>query len=180
MRLVTAAVTGITLGALMGLAMTAGADKLKLRKNGQTVELNADVPPYGLPPTGYIYGGPYPAPYPYYPYGWPPPYNLYSPPSGEEHMPSAPPDSASNQERIPVGQVIILADPVSAEVFLDGLRLTQRDDLSYAVGLLEGRHKVKVQAEGYVAYDKTVDVLGGRGKFLTIRLTPLAATPADR
>jgi hypothetical protein len=47
-----------------------------------------------------------------------------------------------------VGQIIILTDPVSAEVFLNGLRLNQRNDLSYAVGLLGGPHRVKVEAEG--------------------------------
>jgi hypothetical protein len=79
-----------------------------------------------------------------------------------------------------VGQIIILVEPVSAEVFLDGLRLNRRDDLSYAVGLLEGPHQVKVQARGYAAQDRTINVLGGRGMFLTIRLTPLAETPAQR
>lgn len=177
MKLVTAAVTGIALAAFLGVATPAGADKLKLQKDGKTVELNAPAPSYGPPPMGYIYGGPYPAPYPYYPY--PPPY-MYAPPPGENRAPPAPGNTTAGQEHIPVGQIIILTDPVSAEVFLDGLRLTQRDDLSYAVGLLEGRHKVKVQAQGYVAYDKTIDVLGGRGKFLTIRLTPLAETPAKR
>lgn len=179
MKLITASVTGITLVALLGLAMPAGADKLRLEKDGKTVELNAELPSYGSPPRGHIYGGSYPAPHPYYPYGWPPPY-MYAPSKGEYRAPPAPADSKEGQEYIPVGQVIILVDPVSAEVFLDGLRLTQRDDLSYAVGLLEGRHKVKIQAEGYVAYDKTINVSGGRGKFLTIRLTPSAETPAER
>ena len=165
MKPATTSVTGIALAALL-VALPAGADKLKLQKDGKTVELNAQAPSYGPPPTGYIYGGPYPAPYPYYPY--PPPY-MYAPPPGENRAPPSPEDG---QEHIPVGQIIILTDPVSAEVFLDGLRLTQRDDLSYAVGLLEGRHKVKVRAEGYGAYDKTIDVLGGRGMFLTIRLKP--------
>jgi hypothetical protein len=179
MKLTTTSVTGIALAALLAVGTPAAADKLKLQKDGKTVELNAEAPSYGPPPRGHIYGGSYPAPYPYYPYGWPPPY-LYAPPPGENRAPPVSPDSTDGQEHIPVGQIIILVDPVSAEVFLDGLRLTQRDDLSYAVGLLEGRHKVKVQAEGYVAHDKTINVLGGRGKFLTIRLTPLAETPATR
>ena len=76
-----------------------------------------------------------------------------------------------------MGQIIILVDPVSAEVFLDGLRLDQRDDLSYAAGLIEGRHRVEVAAEGYIDYDKTINVSGGRGKFLTIRLTPKVQAP---
>jgi len=185
MKLPITSVTGIALAAaLLAVAMPAGADKLnlqadklKLQKDGKTVELNVQAPSYGPPPTGYIYGGPYPAPYPYYPY--PSPY-MYAPSPGGNLAPPAPGNSTASQEHIPVGQIIILTDPVSAEVFLDGLRLTQRDDLSYAVGLLEGRHKVKIQAKGYVAYDKTIDVLGGRGKFLTIRLTPLAETPAKR
>lgn len=175
MKLAATSVTGIALAALL-VAMPAGADKLKLEKDGKTVELNAPAPSYGPPPTGYIYGGPYPAPYPVYPYGWPPSY-MYAPPPRENR---APPSPEVGQEHIPVGQIIILVDPVSAEVFLDGLRLTQRDNLSYAVGLLEGAHKVKVQAKGYLAYDKTIDVLGGRGMFLTIRLTPAAETPAQR
>lgn len=177
MKLATTSVTGIALAALLAVAMPAGADKLKLQKDGKTVELNAQAPSYGPPPTGHIYGGSYPAPYPYYPYGWPPPY-MYAQPPGENRMPPAPQDHASGQEQIPVGQIIILTDPVSAEVFLDGLRLTQRDDLSYAVGLLEGQHKVKVQAGGYATYDKNLNILGGRGMFLTIRLNRSEAAPA--
>ena len=173
------ATTAVAVAVLLAVSVPAAAGKLKLEKDGKTVELNAEAPSYGSSPRGHIHDGPHPAPYPYYPYGWPPPY-LYAPPPGENRAPPVSPDSTDGQEHIPVGQIIILVDPVSAEVFLDGLRLTQRDDLSYAVGLLEGRHKVKIQAEGYVTHDKTINVLGGRGKFLTIRLTPLAETPATR
>ena len=173
MKLAATSMTGIALAAFW-VVMPAGADKLKLEQDRKTVELNAPAPSYGPPPTGYIYGGPYPAPYPYYPYGWPPPY-MHAPPPGENR---APPSPEAGREHIPVGQIIILVDPVSAEVFLDGLRLTRRDDLSYAVGLLEGQHKVKVQAKGYGAYDKTINVLGGRGMFLTIRLKPSGSSSA--
>ncbi len=179
MKLATTSVTGIVLAALLAAAMPAGADKLKLQKDGKTVELNADAPSYGPPPAGYIYGGPYPAPYPFYPYGWPPSY-MFAPLPGEIRASPAPTFSTDGQEHIPVGQIIILTDPVSAEVFLDGLRLNQRDDLSYAVGLLEGPHQVKVEAEGYEAYEKTINVSGGRGRFLTIRLTATTKTPKTR
>ena len=151
------------------------AGNLRLEKDGKTVDLTVRVPSYGPPPAGFIYGGAHPAPYPFYLYGWPPSF-IYAPRPGEVGAP-VPTDSNDGQEHIPVGQIIILVDPVSAEVFLDGLRLNQRDDLSYAAGLIEGRHRVEVEAEGYIDYDKTINVSGGRGKFLTIRLTPKVQTP---
>ena len=40
--------------------------------------------------------------------------------------------------------------------------------------------KVEVQAQGYVTYGKTIDVLGERGKFLTITVDTAGGSPATR
>jgi hypothetical protein len=133
------------------------------------VNVQTQAPSYGAPPQGYIYGGPYYPPYPYYsypysPYPWPPPsQGLYAPP----------PDESYGGQLIPAGRLVLLADPVSAEVSVDGLRLTQRSDLSYEVGLLVGKHNVSVKADGFEPYEKTVEIPGGQQVYLTIRLKSL-------
>ena len=172
-------VRGMVLTLLLA-PLCGGAAEVKLKKESEksshSVEMRVDVPPYAVPPGAY-YGTPYP-PW-FYPYAYP----QASPPGYIHGTPPAPPDGAAGvpaQERYAAGHVIVLVDPVGAEVKLDGLKLTQRPDLSYAFGVLEGAHKILVAAEGYEQYEKNLEVLGGRGMFLTIRLTPLAATPAAR
>jgi hypothetical protein len=75
----------------------------------------------------------------------------------------------------PVGHVVLIVDPVTAEVTLDGLRLTQRADLSYAVGVIEGSHVVRVAAEGFEPHERRLDVRRGVGMMVTVRLTPSEA-----
>lgn len=139
-------------------------------KGGQSIKLRAEVPSYAAPPGSYLYGGPYPAPHPYYyPYPYPSPYPY--PPA------AAAPAAPMEQPRYDAGHLIVLVDPVGAEVYLDGLRLKQRDDLSYAVAVLEGRHVLRVAAPGYETYEKPLEVLGRRGAFVTVRLTPAGRQP---
>lgn len=133
------------------------------KKGRSAAELSVEAPSYGPPPAGTIYGGPYPPPYGYYPYPyypWPPPQS-YSPPASEPRS-----------QLIPAGRLIILADPVDAEVLVDGLRLRQNNDLSYEVGLLVGKHTLTVRADGYDPYEEAVDIPGGQHVFRTVRLSP--------
>lgn len=160
--------TLISLLLLLVVSPVMAGEKIRIDQKGKnsrgSVELQVEPPSYGQAPGGPIYGGPYPPPpywyYPYYP--WPPPQGYYPPPAPEAYQ----------SPLIPAGRLIVLVDPVSAEVSVDGLRLTQRSDLSYEVGLLVGKHKVTVQAEGFQSYEEAVDIPGGQHIFRTIRLSP--------
>lgn len=149
-------------------AVSVLAAEMTLKKQDEkadtSIKLRAGVPSYAAPPGSYLYGGPYPPPHAYY-YSYPYP----APPS---YPPPAVAPAPLEQPRYDAGHVIVLVDPVGAEVYFDGLRLKQRDDLSYAVAVLEGRHVVKVAAQGYKTYEKPIEVLGGRGMFVTVRLLP--------
>ncbi|MEO5656655.1 MAG: PEGA domain-containing protein [Nitrospiria bacterium] len=70
-----------------------------------------------------------------------------------------------------------MVDPVDAEVLVDGLRLSQNNDLSYEVGLLVGTHTLTVRAEGYDPHEEAIDVPGGRHVARTVRLTPRNEMP---
>lgn len=126
------------------------------------------APPPPAPPTyprGTLYGGPYWA-YPYYSYP-PPPY------APVPVVPLPPEDGlAPGFEVIPAGRVHLLVDPVTALVSIDGRELTQRDDLSYEVGLLEGVHHLEIRAQGHRPLQREIDVRGGQYHSLTIRLEP--------
>lgn len=173
--------SGKKVAGLLGLCLVlfwpyfaSGAD-LKLKKKSGEIEaflgIGAEAPGYGPPPRGFLYGGPYPPPYPYYPYPyypWPPGGN-YPPPPFYGHPYEYPPNEY-DEELIPAGRLSLLVDPVDAKVFVDGLRLQQRSDLSYEVGLLVGEHTVRVQAEGYEPYERTVKIQPARQLYMTIRL----------
>lgn len=155
-------------GVLVFVAQTALGTEVRVTDQGKkgrsSVELSVDAPSYGQAPGGTIYGGPYypPSswyyPYPYYP--WPPSQGYY------------PPASEPRGQLIPAGRLLVMVDPVAAEVFVDGLRLRQNNDLSYEVGLLVGQHTLTVRAEGYDPYEEAVDVPGGQHVYRTIRLSP--------
>lgn len=150
---------------LLFVAHTAWGTEIQLRQQGKkgqsAAELSVEAPSYGPPPGGTIYGGPYPPPYGYYPYyPWPPSQGYY------------PPASEPPSQLIPAGRLIILVDPVDAEVWVDGLRLGQNNDLSYEVGLLVGTHTLTVRAEGYDPHEEAIDIHGGRHVFRTVRLSP--------
>jgi hypothetical protein len=65
---------------------------------------------------------------------------------------------------------MVLVEPISALVYVDGYPLKQRDDLTYQIGLLVGSHRLEIRARGYQSYDKEISVLPGRQQMLTIRL----------
>ena len=70
----------------------------------------------------------------------------------------------------PAGRLLILVNPVDAEVYLDGVRLQQQSDLSYEVGLLAGPHQLDIKKDGYKAYSQRVEILPGAGIYLPIAL----------
>lgn len=152
---------------LLCLVHPAWGTEIQLRHQGKqgpsAAELSVEAPSYGRAPGGTIYGGP-PPPYWWYPYShypWSPPSPGYSPPV-----------NAPRSQLIPAGRLVILVDPVNAEVVVDGLLLRQNNDLSYEVGLLVGTHTLTVRAEGYDPYDEAIDVPGGQHVFRTVRLNP--------
>ena len=113
---------------------------------------------------GYVYDSPYAAPYyyapyPYY-YPWGGPRSVYGPSEGD----------FGGDAVIPAGRLVLLVDPVTADVFVDGRKLNPRNDLTYQVGLLVGPHEVEVKADGFRAYKNTVDLQAGRRMVLTVRL----------
>lgn len=97
------------------------------------------------------------------------PYGTSGPPAPQPQAVSA------GAEQPPVGHIVLVVNPVGAQVTLDGVRLTQRTDLSYAVGVLEGRHLIRVSAPGFEAHDRALDVQRGVGLFITVRLAPVEA-----
>lgn len=97
------------------------------------------------------------------------PYGMSGPPARAQSIAPAGP------EQPPVGHIVVVVNPVGAQVTLDGVRLTQRTDLSYAVGVLEGRHLIRVSAPGFEAHDRALDVQRGVGLFVTVRLAPVEA-----
>jgi len=168
------------LAALATAGAVAAAADVKIEKENQgsrsRIELRIDAPSFGAQPRGYIYGDPIPPPYPYY---YPPPYPFYGYPAPQgapsPGMPQVPAPTQSAPQQYSVGHIIIVVDPVGAEVSLDGLRLTQRSDLSYAVGVLEGSQVVRVTASGFEPHERTLEVRGGIGMFLTVRLVLVGA-----
>jgi hypothetical protein len=127
-------------------------------------------------PIKVIPGGTFHPAYPVAPPGWPPFPPYYHPYYG--YYPFYEPEKHWYQEEppTPAGRLMLLVDPIQAEAFVDGYPLQRHPDLSYAVGLLEGEHRVEVTAEGYESYHRTMDIKGGERISLTIRLKP-KATP---
>ncbi|RCX31142.1 PEGA domain-containing protein [Thioalbus denitrificans] len=112
---------------------------------------------------GYVYDAPYApyyySPYPYY-YPWAPPPGIYGPSQGD----------FGGDQVIPAGRLLLMVDPVSADVYVDGRKLSPRRDLTYQVGLLVGNHTVEVRADGYRTHRQEVDLRPNRRTVLTIRL----------
>lgn len=165
MRITYAWMTALTF--LLAFSQIAGGAGSRIRGEGKgsrfSVELRTEVPSYGPPQRGTLYGGPYPP----YPYGLYPPYpfsdRLYAPPSNTFY----------GDQLIPAGRLVLLVDPVDAVVSVDGLQLKLRSNLSYAVGLLIGEHQVAVNAQGYQPYVKSVEIPEGEEVLITIKLKSL-------
>lgn len=170
---VTIAIGTLVVTLLAPLGSVAAGSKEGDRRGGPERK-HLTIPPapsFGPPQRGHVYGGPFPPPYPYYyPYGAyaPPPYPWGSPPPAY----APPPPDAYNAPVIPAGRLALLVDPVSAEVFVDGHRLTQHPDLSYEVGLLVGSHTVSVKKPGYEPFEQAVEITANQRVMLTVRLRP--------
>ena len=125
-------------------------------------------------PVKVIPGGKFHPPYPPAHPGWPPYPPYYHPYYG--YYPYYEPEKRWYEEEppTPAGRLMLLVEPVQAEVLVDGYPLQRHPDLSYEVGLLQGEHRVEVSAEGYEPYQRTVDIQGGERISLTIRLKPTA------
>lgn len=72
----------------------------------------------------------------------------------------------------PAGRLLVLVDPVEAEVYVDGYPLKRHADLSYEVGLLEGEYLLEVRAVGYQAYEQIIQIRGAKYSEFIIRLDP--------
>ncbi len=141
-----------------------------ITRSPQTVPVPVPIPVIPGPgyyggPSPYGYGGPGVGAYPYgaYPYGgygFPAPYQ-YTPGFGNE--PYTGPKA---------GRIQLVVDPIDAQVFIDGHEVKQLPDLTYVVNLLEGRHRLQIAKDGFKPYDQPLDVPGGGGFVLAVRLEP--------
>jgi len=145
-------------------------EAMKLAEEGLGAVGGTPVPPWAYPPAFPWWGwGPYPPPYsPYQPYSpfATSPYPMY--PYSPQPAPGGQTPYPTNVR--PAGRLLILVNPVDAEVYVDAVRLQQRPDLSYEVGLLAGPHQVDVKKEGYKAVSQKVDIPPGGGTYLPIAL----------
>lgn len=122
---------------------------------------------WGPEPGGVIYDGTYPPPYLYHPQWpgyFPPPYFIY-PPHYEPNKPWY-----REEGPTPAGRLVLMVDPLQAQVLVNGYPLQRHPDLSYDVGLLQGEYQVEVTAEGFVPYTRSVEIRGGDRIHLNIRL----------
>lgn len=113
--------------------------------------------PYYLPWWGWGWGGPgaYPSP-PYF--------------SQPYLQPGAPTPSAYPPQVKPAGRLVILTNPIDADVYVDGVRLQQQSNLSYDVGLLAGRHQVDIRKEGFKPFSYKAEIPPGGGMVLPVEL----------
>ncbi|MFO0774272.1 MAG: PEGA domain-containing protein [Nitrospiraceae bacterium] len=114
--------------------------------------------PPGYPVPGYAYGG-----MPYGAYGG---YGAYGPPPGY----GAPTFGSAPTTGPRAGVLQLVVDPVDANVYIDGHKLSQQSDLSYIANLVEGRHQLLVAKEGFKPYDQPLNIPGGGGFAMTVRL----------
>jgi hypothetical protein len=125
-----------------------------------TVIYDGYYPPYIIYPPYQRHGSPH-----YYHPPYPPPYFVYPPPYYEPETPWY-----KDEMPIPAGRVVLLVDPLDAEVFVNGLPLGRNNDLSFEAGLLQGNYEVEVKADGYQTQRRKVEIRGGEIIRLTIRL----------
>jgi hypothetical protein len=138
---------------------------------GITVQPGGKVIIYAFPPSGF-------APYPPYPPGHPafpvaPFHPAYSAPAPYVPLGSpypAPPVEIRGIELKPGGRLVIEVEPRDAEVYVDGMRLTNRSEQGFDLGLLAGRHRVDVRRPGSEPWGQEVDVPPGGGLLITIEL----------
>lgn len=102
----------------------------------------------------------YPPHVPFHPYYYPPYYYEREKKWYEGDLPRS------------AGRLMFLVDPVQAEAFVNGYRLSRHADLSYEISLLAGEHHLEVRAEGYEPHQRTIEIRGGEQIRLIIYLEP--------
>jgi len=125
------------------------------------------------PPYSWAYPAPWWGQYPACPPGYPCPPAAPQPywPGTPYPPAAAPPQPSPYPMQVnPAGRLLILVNPVDAEVYVDGVRLQQREDLSYEVGLLAGPHQIDVRKDGYKTFSKRLEILPGGGMYVPIAL----------
>ena len=145
-----------------------------------TIQAPTKVTIYAFPPSGsdpHRAMTPWPYPYARYPAAHPafPPvpfYPSYSAPApyvplGSPYPP--PPVEIRGIELKPGGRLVIEVEP-DAEVYVDGMRLTNRSEQGFDLGLLAGRHRVDVRRPGSRPWSQEVDVPAGGGLLITVAL----------
>lgn len=96
---------------------------------------------------------------------------LYLPPTYQPQPPQIPLSSSNYPPQIkPAGRLLILTNPIDAEVYVNGVRLQQQPNLSYEVGLLSGPHQVDIRKEGFKPFSYRVEIPPGGGIVLPVEL----------
>ena len=86
------------------------------------------------------------------------------------HYPKEEKSPYENLRVRPAGELKVTVKPAKAKVLVDGYSLKPSEDLSYKIGLLTGKHRVEVQAEGFTPYVEEVEIQQGEKKVLSIEL----------
>lgn len=102
------------------------------------------------------------------------PYRPAPPAAGQEPYPSLQGPGVEAAGADEIGHLVVIVEPVSAEVRLDGVRLQRQPDLSYVATVLAGKHRLEVRARGYARFTQTLELEAGRGLMLPVRLVPAA------
>lgn len=134
---------------------------------------------YAFPPADFDANRPagyWPYRYPPYPFPHPafqtsPDYPLYGAPA-----PYGPPGSSAPEaggiELKPGGRLVIDAEPEDAAVYVDAMRLDNRSEHGYEIGVLAGHHSVDVRKPGMRSWSETVEVPPGGGLLVSVTLEP--------
>lgn len=120
------------------------------------------------PPAWVPYYYPHYAPW----WGWGPP-GSYPPPQYPAQpypLPATTSPPTYPPQVKPAGRLLILTNPIDAEVYVDGVRLQQQSNLSYDVGLLAGPHQVDIRKEGFKPFSYKAEIPPGGGMVLPVEL----------
>jgi len=122
----------------------------------------------------YPYPYAYPAAYPYpysYPYSDPYPYTGAST-APVPYTPQPSVDVTQSNARGDFGTLSIRVMPSDASIVIDGEVWDRPSGADrFSIDLVEGQHRLEVRRQGYVAYQRTIDVPRGRTVTLNIGLT---------
>ena len=78
-----------------------------------------------------------------------------------------------------IATLSLRVSPADAEILIDGEPWDRANgDSRFTIDVAAGRHQLEVRREGYGAYVRTIDLLGGRTAALNVALTPKEPVPA--